>query len=79
MKTWENTNILEQQEIQHLGEEFLSAHKEHVASICADKENAVAPSGSDLFKPELWKAIHWNWYFETFGKPMPQVKKKASL
>ena len=77
MKTWETTNVLEQQEIQHLGEEFLSEHKDHVIIIIKEKTNAVAPSGSDLFKPELWKAIHWNWFFETFSIPAPQAKKPS--
>lgn len=27
------------------------------------KTDQVAPSGSDLFRPELWKGIHWRWFF----------------
>lgn len=67
MKTWETTNIIEQEAIKESGEEFLAKHKTHVESLIKDCKYSVAPSGSDLFKPELWKGIHWNWYLENFN------------
>lgn len=24
---------------------------------------SVKPTGSDLYKPQLWKQSHWRWYF----------------
>jgi hypothetical protein len=24
---------------------------------------SIKPTGSDLDKPQLWKQIHWRWYF----------------
>lgn len=38
-------------------------HSYHVAGLVKDKGANVAPVGSDLFRPELWKDIHWRWFF----------------
>ena len=42
--------------------EFYGNHKEHVTKLIEDSPNQIEPSGSDLFKPILWKGIHWNWF-----------------
>jgi hypothetical protein len=77
MKTWQTTNFIEQQEIKKSAEQFLTAHTDHVARIIQESKPAIAPSGSDLFRPELWKGIHWNWFFETFAVSVPQIKKPS--
>jgi hypothetical protein len=41
---------------------FMHNHSEHVHNSFNSKTPEVAPSGSDLFKPELWKGIHWRWF-----------------
>lgn len=42
---------------------WLHDHADHVYNLFDKDTPAVAPSGSDLFRPELWKGIHWQWYF----------------
>lgn len=37
-------------------------HHRHVAKLLEEEGPAVAPSGSDIGRPELWKAIHWRWF-----------------
>jgi len=41
-------------------------HADHVANLMEREKcllnNAYPPSGSDLFKPELWKPAHWRWF-----------------
>jgi hypothetical protein len=37
-------------------------HADHVARLLNDASRPIAPEGSDLFKPELWKGIHWLWF-----------------
>lgn len=46
------------------GISFYTKHTEHVDGLVKYGEDRpeVAPSGSDLFRPELWKSIHWNWF-----------------
>ena len=39
-------------------------HADHVANLIKEKGPSVAPSGSDMFRPELWKAIHWRWFLD---------------
>ena len=57
----------ERLEVEHLGNQFYARHTNHVDSIRKAKgELSVAPSGSDIFHPDLWKAIHWNWFFAEF-------------
>jgi hypothetical protein len=38
-------------------------HKDHVKKIMQEeKKYSYSPSGSDMFRPELWKGAHWNWF-----------------
>ena len=42
-------------------------HADHLSNLleedyCKFVTNKIAPSGSDLFKPELWKPCHWRWF-----------------
>jgi hypothetical protein len=41
---------------------FLHDHADHVHSLFDKQTPIVAPSGSDLWHPELWKGIHWAWF-----------------
>lgn len=52
----------EQFEIYASALQFESEHRQHVKALMSEATNAIAPSGSDLFKPELWKGIHWLWF-----------------
>lgn len=36
-------------------------HWQHVVKLEASSPVGVAPSGSDVWHPELWKDIHWRW------------------
>ena len=49
-----------------LGTAWYNDHKAHVDKLTAgrrwDKLPAVAPSGADKLRPELWKDIHWKWW-----------------
>lgn len=54
------------------GEAWLADHKEHVQRITFSRTSSkqvVQPSGEDLRRPELWKDIHWNWFFQ-FRSPV---------
>ena len=61
MKQFNSLQPKEQQDILNKALEFYKKHKEHVSKIL-DKEHNVAPSGSDLNHPELWKGCHWSWF-----------------
>jgi len=39
-------------------------HQDHVDRLMASTTDKFAPSGSDRFHPELWKAQHWKYYFD---------------
>lgn len=49
-----------------LGTAWYAEHKAHVDKMMAgprwNKLPAVAPSGGDKLRPELWKDIHWKWW-----------------
>lgn len=38
-------------------------HRQHVESLRKESSNAIYPGVEDCGHPELWKGIHWNWYF----------------
>lgn len=47
------------------GKNWYNGHSRLVDGLMQNSRgNSVAPSGSDLDYPELWKAIHWNWFFD---------------
>lgn len=51
------------------GEAWYREHRTHVQKLLKnafDSRNPVSikPTGSDLHRPELWKTIHWRWFFE---------------
>jgi len=41
-------------------------HLHHVIKLVKGQLVAYSPSGSDLFRPELWKSAHWKWFTETY-------------
>jgi hypothetical protein len=75
VKTWERASKAEQAAIQTAGKEFLSAYTDHVRAITKESHFTVPPTGSDLFRPELWKGMHWRWFLETCSLTIPQPKK----
>jgi len=50
------------------GAAWLAKNRTHVEQLVdyhrVGNTPAVKPTGSDLGRPELWKDIHWLWYFE---------------
>lgn len=58
----EKLNIL------YLGNNWYDKNKKHVDELRKNSQNSIYPSGSDMWKPELWKGSHWNWFFELEGK-----------
>lgn len=61
-------NEIEKVEVIEKGFNWYKEHEDHVHDLIKDTEISVKPSGSDLLKPELWKDIHWNWFFEEIGR-----------
>jgi len=41
-------------------------HIHHVVKLVRKQSVAYSPSGSDLFRPELWKAAHWKWFTDVY-------------
>lgn len=37
-------------------------HREHINNLIKNETKSYPPSGSDCFRPELWKAAHWRWF-----------------
>lgn len=63
MKYFKDLNEEEQFEVYNKAWTFIHDHSEYVSKMLIMDTPSVAPSGSDMFKPELWKEIHWSWYF----------------
>lgn len=56
-------------------------HKMHVIKLVRDAETAkvsYSPSGSDCFRPELWKPAHWKWFYENCIR-LNEIAKKESI
>lgn len=77
MRKFIETSFNERMEIEQKAKAWLQNHSNHVALISDLSENAVSPSGSDMFRPELWKGIHWNWFFATYNVARPQIPQKS--
>lgn len=64
MIEYSQLNKEEQDKIQKQGKEWFQEHKSHVYSLIEKETAKVAPSGSDMFRPELWKPMHWKWFLD---------------
>jgi len=42
-------------------------HDKHVEKLLEGISKSVKPSKEDINHPELWKGIHWRWFFENFN------------
>ncbi len=60
----------EQQNVKDRAIRFWYEHKRHVNGLMDDRVPSVAPSGSDMNHPELWKPIHWNWFFDHYAEEL---------
>lgn len=62
MKKYEHLTTEAQKTVYDKAFTFMHDHADHVHNLFDNKTQAVAPSGSDMFHPELWKGIHWVWF-----------------
>ena len=62
MMEFDDLTIDEKGEMYNKAFTFIHDHSDHVHSLFNRKTSRVAPSGSDMFHPELWKGIHWAWF-----------------
>lgn len=42
-------------------------HKEFVEHLMEGETNRVKPSNEDINHPNLWKSIHWVWFFDNYN------------
>lgn len=71
MKTYYDLQPHEQIRVQAEAYHWHDNHTEHVNKLLdTEKPHAYSPSGSDLFRPELWKAGHWRWFKTHFPKTL---------
>lgn len=64
MIQYNQLNEEEQNKIRENAMNWFKEHKKHVYSLVDETKDKVAPSGSDLYHPELWKGIHWRWFLD---------------
>lgn len=62
MKSYHEFTIVEQQNASVKANNWAHQHSEHVNKLLATVTSGYEPSGSDCFRPELWKAAHWYWF-----------------
>lgn len=43
---------------------FYLGHTKHVDNLVKAAKVGIKPTGSDAYHPELWKGIHWKYYFD---------------
>lgn len=75
MSTWnpkkfEQLTETEQGQVVEKGLAWYGKHKQHVTALmkyATDTDcKPYAPSGSDMFHPELFKPAHWSWFIGKF-------------
>jgi hypothetical protein len=50
------------------GFEWYHAHEMHVERLIDGIKTSFPMSGSDISRPELWKAPAWKWFFDNFDE-----------
>lgn len=51
-----------------IGNEWYNKHTEHVNKLVQNVTISVPPSGVDVLSPELWKPMHWRWFFDVLAQ-----------
>lgn len=64
MKQIEDLTSDEKKELYNKAFTYSHDNSELVHNSFNKKTPSIAPSGSDMFHPELWKDIHWSWFFK---------------
>lgn len=62
MLEFQNLTPVQKEEITSKGRDFYQTHRKDINKRVKGVVYITAPSGSDLFHPELWKESHWNWF-----------------
>ena len=62
MKEFEDLTFDEKVEVLKKAKAFKKENKRYVEDRLKRAKHGIAPSGSDLNHPELWKGIHWYWF-----------------
>lgn len=62
MKQFADITDKEWQEITRKALDFKAKNGGHIARIMSSTRGCVAPSGTELFDPRLWKGCHWVWF-----------------
>ena len=61
-KRYDDLTDAERTEMLTAATAWQTEHREHVKRLIKEAETSYAPSGSDMFHPELWKSAHWKWF-----------------
>ena len=67
MITWYELDDLEKARVSVRAEAWYKEHKSHVNQLIEESSGSYSPSGSDLYRPELWKSAHWRWFKQATG------------
>jgi hypothetical protein len=62
MKNYQDLNIQERLDLYNKAFTFLHDHADPIRRLFDKKTIGIAPSGRDMFHPELWKGTHWVWF-----------------
>jgi hypothetical protein len=61
MFEFDQLDIPERERARRLAREWRAKHEPHVERLIVGGHIAYPPSGSDIFRPELWKPAMWRW------------------
>ncbi len=64
MIKFEQLSQKEQEVVKSQAMAFFNPRKKEIYKGITKETPKIAPSGSDLFHPELWKTIHWKWFLD---------------
>lgn len=65
MRSFTEFSLEEQEKAGKNAAAWKLAHATHVETLVNSRDRtSYPPSGSDVFRPELWKAAHWRWFID---------------
>lgn len=51
-----------------LGRAWYAQHGAHVDRLATEFGPVYEPTGSDAYRPELWKPAHWRWFKQQLAR-----------
>jgi hypothetical protein len=78
MKNFEDFKTSAQIDIINNANKYYMANQDNIDLLAKSHPLSMMPEETNLLQPNLWKAVHWNWFFEQRNIIKPSLFQQLS-